>query len=116
MNFISKAKKISNLSEIREKQLDEYDNIYDNIKTHSNECPKEIIEFMINQHRLNRITSKKLYSDSLLNFFTNVDKNLGIIDNNINILKKMLKSKNFCKELNNFIYYQNKIINKKIDI
>ena len=43
MNFIQKAKKISKLSEIREKQLDEYENIYGKIKQHSNQCPKEII-------------------------------------------------------------------------
>lgn len=111
MNFIQKAKKISKLSEIREKQLDEYENIYGKIKQHSNQCPKEIIEFMINQQRLNRITSKKLYNDSLLNFFTNVDKNLDVIDTHISILNKMIQSRDFCKELNNFINYQNKIIN-----
>tara|TARA_B100000427_G_C15455954_1_gene571810 strand:- start:568 stop:921 length:354 start_codon:yes stop_codon:yes gene_type:complete len=110
MNFINKFKKIHNLSELREKQLDTYEVIYKDIEQYSEECPKEIIHFMINQHRLNRLTSKKLYSDSLINFFYNVDNNLRDIDNSIGMIKQTLKSTHFCKELKNFINYQNNLI------
>ena len=116
MNFLSKAKTITNLSGMRAKQLDQYEEIYQEIEKYSEECPQEIIHFMVNQHSLNRLRSKKLYDDSLLNFFSNVDENLSVIDNNINQINKALKSKHFCKNLKNFIYYQTTIINDMKDI
>ena len=111
MNFLSKAKTVTNLSGMRMKQLDQYEDIYKKIEKYSEECPQVIIHFMINQHTLNRLRSKKLYDDSILNFFSNVDENLSIIDNNINQINKALNSKHFCKNLKNVIYNQSKIIN-----
>ena len=111
MNFLLKAKTITNLSGMRMKQLDKYEDIYQGIEKYSEECSQEIIHFMINQHSLNRLRSKKLYDDSILNFFSNVDENLSVIDNNIKQINKALKSKHFCKNLKKFIYYQTKIIN-----
>ena len=102
---------ITNLSGTRLKQLDQYEEIYKKIEKYSEECPQEIIHFMINQHSLNRLRSKKLYDDSILNFFPNVYENLSIIDNNITQINKVLKSKHFCKNLKKFIYDQTKIIN-----
>ena len=99
MNFLSKAKTLTNLSGMRAKQLDQYEEIYQEIEKYSEECPQEIIHFMVNQHSLNRLRSKKLYDDSLLNFFSNVDENLSVIDNNITQINKALKSKHFCKNL-----------------
>jgi len=111
MNFLSKAKTITNLSGMRAKQLDQYEEIYQEIQKYSEECPQVIIHFMINQHSLNRLRSKKLYDDSILHFFSNVNENLSVIDNNITQINKALKSKHFCKNLKNFICYQSKIIN-----
>ena len=68
---------------------------------------------MINQHSINRLTSKKLYNDSYINFFTNIDNNLQDIDNNINTINNILKSNNFCKKLRKHIKDQYKIINNK---
>ena len=52
-----------------------------------------------------------LYEDSFFNLLTNIDKNIKTIEDYTDEFDKVIRSKNICEQLNNFIKYQQHVIN-----
>ena len=110
MDIFKKINKMTNLSKTRIVQLDKKTEHCEEIVKHSNECPKKIIEYFINENSINRLQSIKVYEGDFVCYLNNVSDNLDTIADHTNRFDKVIQSKNFCLELDKFIKYQQEII------
>ena len=110
MDIFKKINKMRHLSKTRIVQLDKKTKHCEEIVKHSNECPKKIIEYFINENSINRLQSIKVYEGDFLCYLNNVSDNLDTITDHTNRFDKVIKSNNFCLELDIFIKYQQEII------
>ena len=102
-----------NLKKIRIKQLNEKEEKYKDMERYKDSCPKDIITYLMNISRLNRIQSIKMYDTSLFSFYDKVQSNLEDIDEELKSLQDILSSDNFCVSLRKYIGIQNKYINSQ---
>ena len=110
MNILTRINNFTTLSDVRLKQLDkkEKQNVY--LNKHCDKCPNSIIKYFINEHKINRLQTKILYDDTFLNFFENTKHNLDTIEYHTSKFDKVVKSSNFCQELDIFLKYQERLI------
>lgn len=60
--------KMLNLKNIRIEQLNQKEEKYKDMKKYNDDCPKDIITYLMNINKLNRIHSIKMYDASLFHF------------------------------------------------
>jgi len=89
------------LLEKRNSQLNRYELQLNSLYNHSDECPKDIIRFLLFQSKLNRIRTENSTSicKGIFDLKDSISDNLNQIDEDLDEIDKILDSNNICKFL-----------------
>ena len=112
MEFIKKMKKIVNLRESRLEQLQKKVEQYNQFQEHQSQCPNLLVNFFVNLHKINLVQSEKVYSGNCLDSVDNIYTNISEIEQELQDIDNIIKSGNFCHNLQKYVEIQNEYIQK----
>ena len=112
MEFVKKMKKIVNLRESRLEQLQKKVEQYNQFQEYQSQCPHVLIDFFVNLHKLNLIQSEKVYSGNCLDSVDNIYTNITEVEQELQDIDNIIKSGNFCHNLQKYVEIQNESIQK----
>ena len=87
----------------RNNRLNRYESQLNSLYKHHNQCPNEIIDFLLYQAKLNRIRTEKFECDNIFDFKENISKNLSTIDSDLNDIDNIITSNNVCYSLSEYL-------------
>ena len=71
-----------------------------------------LIDFFVNLHKLNLVQSEKVYSGNCLDSVDNIYTNITEVEQELQDIDNIIKSDNFCHNLQKYVEIQNEYIKK----